>query len=528
MSPPILPSRSGLTLLLPSGVDFTRIVTPEVPMAEINPVGFVAEDTRIQKVMADLTLEPESPAIRFFSPPSNAARAPSEPAVDLSGIPYAVHPVQKGVTRFQATWTVENVEPMESGTMKVTFLSVGEKRFELEISDAEMDRLGIALESRGPESPVVEYYLMPKVRPEKAVFNPFVRADDLDLGNTFDRLLSQHGEAAASAVFLGDSVDPQKVAEDRVQVGRSPEGFFRACVIDGMGGHGNGNIAAEVLRNVMGDAFREGLTVQESFARAQEAIQWEKIRIGNADAGAVMTASFENPDGSLDVATVGDTEALVISLPTQGNPAEVIYASRRSGRRQPADGDEAAGRLREDRSSVSAYMGENAAKPEPVIDRVELPPGRSYLLILATDGVTGNFVTYEEMANVITRYGAKSAAEARDLLMTESLLRSRLALLQQEQPNAWKTPLRITETHVRQAYRAATFKVYGEAYDLPADWRSPLEGYWIDVDGYVTTQPNFRAFGKSTDQIVDLYRRGIIAGRFKADDQAVTVALFER
>jgi len=277
--------------------------------------------------------------------------------------------------------------------------------------------------------------------------------------------------------------------EDRYVVLSSPDGRSVMVAIDGVGGHVGGERAAEVARITINQALMSGKSVDEAFAAADAAIAKDSRAQGitKKAPGAVAMAVTVSPNGDgtyrAGFSNVGDCEAIVIrpgaSQPILHHTLRVNSLSTRMREllgnpyRVLADGRLARGQTLDARSDEHANIVDSTLGGHDVKISFNAPdqPLRDGDIILAgSDGFFENFGRLDVMQEVIRLSGARTAAEIRDALMTETLVRMSLA------KNAKNKVL--SHGDYESAYREAT------GQEPPPNWHGMYEP-WTDASGEV-------------------------------------------
>lgn len=337
--------------------------------------------------------------------------------------------------------------------------------------------------------------------------------------NWSDRKDNWKGIAAAS----NKGLYYKETNEDRYVVLAGPDGRSLMVAIDGMGGHAGGERAAEIARRAIEKTMFEGKSAAEALKAADAAIIRDNQELGlTQDApGAVAMAVELTPqtDGTYRATFtgVGDCEAIVIR-PGASQPilhhtmrANALSMAVREGGGKPyktlADGRLALGQtldLRMDpfANRVDSALGGHDAKIDTSV--TEKPLRNGDIILTGSDGLFENFGRLDIIQEVIRQSGATTAAEIRDALMTEALIRMSLA------ENAFDKVL--SHRDYVAAYRDATGR------EPASDWRGMYEP-WRDASG------QYHSYQLDKKGVVSHVGSGRPVDHFKNDNVTLAVQI---
>lgn len=344
------------------------------------------------------------------------------------------------------------------------------------------------------------------------------------------KLWEGEGIAAGSAVGIGYGGENQ----DRFQVCGN-----RVIVLDGVGGHENGTRAAEIARAVGQRGTETGSGLGAVVTLMDEAIWNDSVAKGLARSeespGATVLAyevvSRGEEGWTVRFVSVGDAEAVAIRLGDSVRPhqfpfwtARPIWSKAKGIIRLTGDGLVVPEDLHLLRLDTESHMIDEALgwhqsgsgkphAPEPV----PVTLARGTILLSGSDGLFEVFRDYNEIADLILASGAKTAAEIRDLLLTEALIRQRLCRMMFEA----KGPIELTRWRYVRAYREITGKA------PPRGWKGKYEGLWIDINGYVGEKKDLVSSGKESGKFALDKTTGLPKAlvRFKPDNVTLVVQI---
>lgn len=177
-------------------------------------------------------------------------------------------------------------------------------------------------------------------------------------------MLSKQGTRAVNEDFVGISVTPDRWA-------------FILC--DGLGGHGNGDVASRFVVEQMKDAFGHSATLEESISLAQQGLLQKQIRESAGDSMKTTVACLTLSGDSARFAHVGDSRIYyfeknkyVMRSQDHSVPQMLVYRG---------DIREKDIRHHEDRSRLLRVMGTAWDTPKyQVVDGISLTCRSSFLL----------------------------------------------------------------------------------------------------------------------------------------------------
>jgi hypothetical protein len=400
-----------------------------------------------------------------------------------------------------------------------------------------------------------------RVADDSFVFvDPLAAAAGLELGEPWMRRLGSDGNLVAFASFRG-IIDKYPENQDRAFYRTTPEGGVAAAVADGMGGHASGELSAEIGRHAFENAIDSGLGL-DGAVDAMNADIYASNEARRERGGAVFAGVHLHPDGRIESRTVGDGEVVVMSLPAdRSSGLRLDYWSTRLSYTQGLTyrlptlpdgrvvlGRERTLRLDPDSNVVDVALGlhnRSLSDLQPA-DWVDTEPGRIYLAISMSDGLSEQYINHEEMMGVvdahIRRTGDVSPDGVRDALLRDALIRCSLARMAYREGR----PLAITPSVFRRAYREMTIEMDGAAADPPDDlpeWPYQGDCFMIPAggtayvvrgaaqpDGAVVPDPEVvsRATGRLILENPAAADHPSLAGRFKQDNISLVVVAFER
>lgn len=392
----------------------------------------------------------------------------------------------------------------------------------------------------------------------------------LDLGSPWFRCRESDGTFAATASFRG-LIDKYNENQDRMAFRSRPDAGAMMVAIDGMGGHDSGERAAELGRRAFYEAVDAGLDLERTLESMNSEMFRDNLARGTRG-GAVIAGVHLHPEGWLEVRTVGDAEVLLISLPSGRSAPEaaedlrIDYWSTRPTQTQSVsyqiptlpDGRILLGHERIVRLDPASNVVDTAAGMRPstremqTTDRVSTLEGRTYLALPMSDGLTEQYISHEEILEVVRDHvrttGDLTPAGIRDALLRDSLLRCSLCRMCNREGRV----IDITSTRVRQAHREVSLEMEGvdPAVDA-APWRyqsrtdeaGKLVHYFLvpfSGSAYLVRGAEVEGHGWVPDPyVVDLATGNIrfnpaqvfhpsVVGRFKQDNISVGVVSFIR
>jgi len=296
--------------------------------------------------------------------------------------------------------------------------------------------------------------------------SPYVDESKRKEGAIWHRVV-QSTQGIAAASFRGFDPEPTKMNEDRLLIG---DDYY--VVFDGLGGHGGGEMAAETARLAVKAALAEGHNLKEAITIAEHALHREKLLKRAGGAGTTLTAVQQTAPDELTIYKIGDSDVAVFGF-DEGNInslsvefwTDQAYAPEKNGpdgRALPEWIPSIS--LNSSSNYVSEFLGKSSREETPsTVWKVPLMPGRRYFSFVMTDGLREQFVTHEEMAQIIIQSGAKNIEDAQAALVKTALIRSKLAALQHE----YGKPLLITPEVMRKAH-AAMSQELGRAPSEPS------------------------------------------------------------
>ncbi len=303
--------------------------------------------------------------------------------------------------------------------------------------------------------------------------------------------------------------------EDRFSVVRfsGPGGkkVTRYFAIDGMGRHAGGEFAAVLAEHVLKEAAaRPGVSLEEAIRLAdQKMVEHPEHKRLKGNPGAVVVGVEVRELGGdvyeLRFADVGDAEAMVFrpDFELQGN----AYTARElGGKRKLPRGQTVHARIHPLAARVDQALGGHYPEGHQEL-RVGTETHRAKkgaIVVAGSDGLTENFISKDEIGDVLRFSGARNAAEMELALRNEALLRMHIRA-------AFKAEGRFGETITHRDFVAAYRKVWGKN-PPPGEWRH--EGMTLTELGHVV------------DMRKDPDTDGISAhfvGHFKGDNVTVIV-----
>lgn len=311
--------------------------------------------------------------------------------------------------------------------------------------------------------------------------------------------------------------------EDRFLVVRQPGGTVLVA-IDGMGGHAGGERAAEIVRATMERALLEGKFTEEALALAHQAVYEdsraqgfvvtkpsgeETLRREAPGAVAIAVEILKRPDGSqwARFQQIGDADAIVIRpsenriLHHTTRPTAMAQMQRSAQGLPPYqlthDGRLARGQtlmLRIDPSTNVVDGALGILQHEVYSSSLAEPLKPGDIVIAGSDGLFEEFGTLDTMLGIVTASGARRAADVREVLREEALIRQVLA----KKYNGKE----LDHAAYLDAYREATGR------EAPEGWRGMYEpfqdeqGQWHRYSVW-----NGNVFHEGSEQIVDHFKR---------------------
>lgn len=306
---------------------------------------------------------------------------------------------------------------------------------------------------------------------------------ELEMGEPWMRRRESDGNIVAFASFRG-IIDKYPENQDRAFYRMSADGGVVAGIADGMGGHASGERSAEIGRHAFEDGVDSGMSLGD-IVDAMNLDIFESNQARRERGGAVFAGVHLHTDGRIEARTVGDGEVVVMSLPAdRSSGLRLDYWSTRPSFMQGhayrlptlPDGRVVLGyertlRLDPDSNVVDTALGLHGQSMEGVqsADWINTEPGRIYLAIPMSDGLSEQYIDHAEMMGVVDAYirrtGDVSPDGIRDALMRDALIRCSLARMAYREGR----PFAITQSTFRRAYREMTLEMDGVATDPPSD-----------------------------------------------------------
>jgi len=390
--------------------------------------------------------------------------------------------------------------------------------------------------------------------------DPLEAGHGLEMGEPWMRRWESDGNIVAFASFRG-IIDKYPENQDRAFYREAADGGVVAGVADGMGGHASGERSAEIGRHAFEDAVDSGMGLGDVIDAMNRSI-YESNQARRERGGAVFAGIHLHSDGRIESRTVGDGEVVVMSLPAdRSSDLRLDYWSTRPSITQTREyhvptlpdgrvvlGYERTLRLDPDSNVVDAALGLHNQSMQDLqsVDWVDTEPGRIYIAIPMTDGLSEQYANHEEMMGVVQAYirrtGDVSADGIRDALSRDALIRCSLARMAYREGR----PFAITQSVFLRAYREMTLEMDGVASDLPEDppvWPYREDYFMIPAGGasYVvrgvtlpdgSMMPDPEVVSATTGRLIlenpALTDPPSIVGRFKQDNISLTVVAFER
>lgn len=303
--------------------------------------------------------------------------------------------------------------------------------------------------------------------------------------------------------------------EDRFAIVRftGPGGkkVTRYFAIDGMGGHEGGEFAAVLAEHVLKEAAaRPGVSLEEAIRLAdQKMVEHPEHKRLRGDPGAVVVGVEVRDLGGdvyeLRFADVGDAEAMVFR-PDFELQGDAYTARELGGSRKLPRGQTVHARIHPLASRVDQALGGHYPHGHQEL-RVGTETHRAKkgaIVVAGSDGLTENFISKDEIGDVLRFSGARNAAEMELALRNEALLRMHIRA-------AFKAEGRFGQTITHQDFVKAYRKVWGKN-PPPGEWRH--EGMTLTELGHVVDMRK----NPDTDGISAHY-----VGHFKADNVTVIV-----
>lgn len=338
--------------------------------------------------------------------------------IDAEGIPYYLvrdgkrnAPSQSGVSYLSAHLTFEPIEGIER-LSPGTVVQFGTTRFELPTN---LRDIYPYLALRAPEVRMGETYSL------------HTNLDGTLRGETL------HGEFAAHT----DVGRGRKVNEDGFFKMDLGDGRTVLGVVDGMGGHGGGDVACDVIARSVQYSVNAGAPLPEAFEYSQSALQYEYeerlklVRLGMESPSSSMgacVAGVEIGRGHMRFAHAGDCAGLLIRV-DEGGRATIMHETKDHTAVQDLldqgkiTKEEAF--MHEERNVVTRCISlENGAKSPLEIETSELLTiAAGDWVVLLSDGVTDNLRT-EEIVRIIEASSSPYDALERIYACTESMMKS--------------------------------------------------------------------------------------------------------
>lgn len=396
---------------------------------------------------------------RVFQPAAPASTTPH--ALDPIGLPILLKIVPyKHVNPYLTHWVVQSINRNDADPTRPIVLhcrdyndfSEPPSLQTLRLDENSMKAFGIPFEIDPKNKLILRATRDTSTFPVER--SPYVDESKRLEGAAWNRIFQNFENMISAASFRGFYADAAKGNEDRLLIGN---GYY--VVFDGLGGHGNGEMAAETARLGLKEALAQGHDMKEAITLAEHALHREIILKSGGNAGTTLTAVRQTAPDELTIHKIGDSDVMVFGF-DEGDinslSAEFWTDQAYSPEKNGPDGRALPEwipsiSLNPASNAVSDYLGKSARTETPVSEwKVPLMPGRRYFTFVMTDGFREQFVTPEEMAGIIRQSGAQDVADAQTALIKTALLRSKLAALQQE----YGKPLKITPEVMRLAHTA--------------------------------------------------------------------------
>ncbi|MFO1463098.1 MAG: hypothetical protein U1F66_04930 [bacterium] len=303
--------------------------------------------------------------------------------------------------------------------------------------------------------------------------------------------------------------------EDRFAVARftAPDGkqVVRYFAIDGMGGHQGGEFAAVFTQYVLQEAGKNpGLSLEEAIRLAdRKMLEHPTFKKMEGDPGAVVVGVEVKPLGpegyEVRFADVGDAEGMIFTHDFQLQENAYTAKEPRSDRKLPR-GQTYIARIDPNAHVVDQALGGHYREGKKALDiAVESHRAKAGSIVVAgSDGLTENFISKDEIGEVLRQSGARTAAEMELALRNEALIR--MHILQE-----FRKQDRFGQAITHDDYVAAYRKVWKQ--DPPAGtWR--YEGMVLHSRGQVVNP----AKNPNVDG-----NKAYFVGKFKLDNVSVVV-----
>src|SRR5262245_3142580 len=242
--------------------------------------------------------------------------------------------------------------------------------------------------------------------------------------------------------------------EDRYFFAKKADGRSFLMTTDGLGGHDDGEVAAEIVRRAFEGGIGEDLSIPEIMERAHQAILAynredyipSKIsNFGRFNPGAVAVALEVRPLGEGlfrgEFWTVGDSEAIVLRISPQDESFQVVHHTTRptNDEFERKQNGEVFGKTPDGRLALEDLFEHRQIYYQPVESFLGAGDGvvlhhqgctlqAGDIVIVGSDGFFDNFGSHEVIGKIITQSGAKTASEIHEALFQEALIR--MALLE--------------------------------------------------------------------------------------------------
>lgn len=182
--------------------------------------------------------------------------------------------------------------------------------------------------------------------------------------NIYFESLSKKGERDINEDYLDVSITPERLA-------------FILC--DGLGGHGNGDMASQYVVKKMKDCLEESMSIEESIMSAQEGLLKEQIRQNKCDSMKTTVTCLTISGDIARFSHVGDSriyyfEKTKYKLRSQDHSVPQMLVNRGSIRETDI-------RHHEDRSRLLRVMGTEWDSPKyQMSEEIRLTDRTSFLL----------------------------------------------------------------------------------------------------------------------------------------------------
>lgn len=419
--------------------------------------------------------------LRVYASPAQASVEPH--ALDPTGLPVILKPLGKHRNPYDPAWELKSVayDPSDPARPYVVSMITSQDVVQnyartLEGLPAEIEPQIFRLDPQSFEAFQLPLKPDPKRTPQYTLrydtskfpvgVNRYVDEGKRIEGAPWHRVV-QTTDGISVACFRGFYAEA-KAQEDRPVIG---DNYF--AVLDGLGGEGGGEFAAETVRLALIAAMKEGHNLKDAVTIAEKAFHQEKVREFAGSAGTTFVGFERTAPDEIAVHKNGDSELVLFGF-DEGDPSSLSVDFWTDTPMLPTpDKTLPDGRARAEiipsislnpgSAQVIDYIGKSPRAETPLQSwNVTLMPDRKYMAFLMSDGLREQFRSYDEMRDLVRDSGATTMAEAQDVLLRTGLIRSKLAALQLQNP---KLPLKVTPDVLKEAHRAMTRELYRREYE---------------------------------------------------------------